>query len=105
MTYAAETRVDTAKTKQLLETTELNILRRIIGKTRRDSVRSKEIREECNIQRIEEWIIRRREEWKSHVSRMGVDRLVRRGGQKGIPEGRRGIGRPRKRWRDSMSGY
>lgn len=104
MTYAAETRADTTKTRQLLEKTEMSTLRRIVGKTRMDRVRSEDIREICNIQRIEEWIVRRRKEWRSHVEGMEDDRLVRRV-KDGIPEGRRSPGRPRKRWRDSLAGY
>ncbi|KAJ4449873.1 hypothetical protein ANN_01279 [Periplaneta americana] len=77
MICVAETREDTAKTRQLFEIMEMNTLRRITGKTRRDRVRSKGIREECNIQGIEEWV-RRREEYKSHASRMGDYRLARR---------------------------
>ena len=33
MTYTVETRPDTSKTKKLLKTTNMNILRRISGKT------------------------------------------------------------------------
>ena len=44
MTYAVETRPDTVKTKQMLNVTEMNTWRKIMGKTRRDRVRNEEIR-------------------------------------------------------------
>ena len=47
LTYAVETRADTSKTKQLLRTTEMNTLRTIIGKTRRDRVKNVDVRKEC----------------------------------------------------------
>ena len=45
LTYAAETRTDTAKTRQLLEVTEMKTRRRIINKTKWDRVRNARIRE------------------------------------------------------------
>ena len=52
LTYAAETRTDTAKTRQLLEVTEMKTLRRIINKTKWDRMRNDRIRELCEIQNI-----------------------------------------------------
>ena len=48
LTYAAETRTDTAKTSQLLETTEMKTLRRIINVTRLDRVKLLEKNVEYN---------------------------------------------------------
>ncbi|KAI4490995.1 hypothetical protein M0802_010571 [Mischocyttarus mexicanus] len=48
--YAIETRADTKKTKQALRTAEVNILRQILGKTRKDRIRNVNIRKECDIQ-------------------------------------------------------
>ena len=50
MTYCAETRADTTKTKQLLRTTEMNTLRAILGKTRFDRMKNIDILERCNLQ-------------------------------------------------------
>ena len=100
LTYAAETRADTTKTKQMLETTEMNILRKIVGKTRRDRVRNENIRQQLEIEKIGEWVERRRNEWNAHISRMATDRLVRTA-RDNIPDGKRSPGRPRKRWRNS----
>ncbi|KAI4472449.1 hypothetical protein M0802_016812 [Mischocyttarus mexicanus] len=40
LTYAIETRADTKRTKQALRTAEMNILRPIVGKTRKDRIRN-----------------------------------------------------------------
>ena len=101
LTYAAETRTDTAKTMQILEVTEMKTLRRIINKTRMDKMRNERIREICGIQNITSWVQRRRTEWSMHISRMAEDRLVSRV-LDGIPEGKRNRGRPMKRWRDAL---
>ena len=51
LTYAAETRASTITT-QLLRTTEMRIIRAIHGKTLRDRIRSKDLRELSGIQDI-----------------------------------------------------
>ena len=43
MTYATETRAETAATKQLLRTTEMKTLRSILGKTFGDRVKNSNI--------------------------------------------------------------
>jgi hypothetical protein len=93
--------MDTAKTTQMLEVTEMKTLRRIINKTKWDRMRNDRIRESCEIQNITSWMQRRRIEWSEHISRMADDRLVRKVCD-GIPEGKRSRGRPVKRWRDPL---
>ena len=51
LTYTAETRPETSKTKQILETTEMKVVRKIF-----DRKRSKEIRRMCKIDNINEWV-------------------------------------------------
>lgn len=101
MTYTAETRPETAKTKKLLEVTEMKTLRKIINKTRRDRVRNEEVRRICDIKPITDWVDHRRTEWDKHISRMEQDRIVRMARDKS-PQGRRSIGRPQRRWKDSV---
>ena len=101
LTYAAETRTDTAKTRQLLEVTEMKTLSRIINKTKGDRVRNDRIRELCEILNITSWVQRKRTEWSEHISRMADDRLVKKV-HDGIPGGKRNRGRPLKRWRDAL---
>ena len=67
LTYAAETRPETAKTTQILETAEMKTLRRISNLTLFDREKSDDVREECGIQKISEWIRRRKEEWYAHM--------------------------------------
>ena len=100
LTYAAETRADTSKTKQLLRTTEMNTLRTITGRTRRDRVRNSSIREECKINDIIKFARRRREEWNNHVTRAGSHNLIKIV-RDSKPAGTRCPGRPLKRWRES----
>jgi hypothetical protein len=65
LTYAAETREDTARTTQILEATEMKTLRRILNKTRIDKIRNERVHEICEIHNITSWVQRRRTEWSS----------------------------------------
>ena len=56
-----------------MEASEIKVLRKIVGKTKIDRIRSQQIREYCGIQPINEWVERRRRrrrEWVEHVTRM-----------------------------------
>ncbi|KAK4880080.1 hypothetical protein RN001_008226 [Aquatica leii] len=77
MTYAAETRADSSKTKQLMRTTEINTLRMITVRTRLDKVRNSEVRENCGVPDIVRFVRKRRREWNDHVFRAGEDRLIK----------------------------
>ena len=70
MTYTTETRPDTAKTKRLLETTEMKVLRGIAENTLLDRETSENIR----ICRIEEdincWVLKSKKQGNEHISRM-----------------------------------
>jgi len=83
------------------------VLRRIFG-TRRDEVTGEWRRlhkEElndlyCSLNIV--WVIKsRRKKWAGHVARMGEERGVYRV-LVGRPEGRRPLGRPRRRWVDNI---
>lgn len=102
ITYTAETRPDTKKIERMVETTEMKILRRIDGKTLRDRTRSQDIRNKYNVTNINEWIKMRRIKWNEHIDRMTTDRIVKIARDQ-LPNGRRSIGRPPKRWRDNLS--
>jgi hypothetical protein len=80
----------------------MKALRKIVGKARLDHVTNQDIRQQCEIQPIGEWILKRREEWDNHVSRMTEDRIVRVA-RDNIPKGRSSPGRPKKLWPDSFS--
>ena len=61
----------------MLEANEMKVLRKIVGKTKRDRIRSQQIRESYGIQPTNEWLERRRREWDEHVTRMDAERLVK----------------------------
>ncbi|XP_030760558.1 uncharacterized protein LOC115885711 [Sitophilus oryzae] len=102
MTYTAETRSATAKTRKSLETGEMKILRKIAGKTLLDRERSDNIKQTCKVGSINEWVLSRRREWNEHIGRMDEGRIVRSARDKS-PLGRRSTGRPRKRWCDILT--
>ena len=43
------------KTRQMLEANEMKAVRKTVGKTKIDRIRSQQIRESCGIQPIDEW--------------------------------------------------
>ena len=62
----------------MLEENEMKVLRKIVGKTKIDWIRSQQIRESCGIQPINEWVDRRkrRRELDEHATSMDDNRLV-----------------------------
>ena len=59
----------------MLKANEMNVLRKIFGKTKIDRIRSQQIRKSCGIQPIHE-CVERRKEWDEHVTRVNAERLV-----------------------------
>ncbi|XP_057660707.1 uncharacterized protein LOC130896542 [Diorhabda carinulata] len=94
MIYIAETRPDT---KRLLETTEMKVLRKIARKIFLDRERTENMRNMCKVGNVIDWVLKRKQEWNSHISRMTSERLVRIARDISL-RGRRSIGLPRKRW-------
>ena len=102
LTYASETRAETTYTQQLLQTTEMKIIRAIHGKTLRDKIRSDQLRQLSGIQDIIKWANVRRREWGDHVERMEENRLAKIV-RDNRPQGVRRRGRPKKRWKESLN--
>jgi len=102
LTYAAETRAESTKTKQIMRATEMKTLRSITGLSLRDRVRSETIRETCEVQDVVRWTRSRRRYWRDHVERMGEERLAKKV-QTQNPDTRRLPGRPHKRWYESWT--
>ena len=61
----------------MLEANEMKVLKKIVGKTKIDRIRSQQIRESCGIQPINEQVERRRREWDQHVTIMEAESLVK----------------------------
>ena len=99
--YGAETWSMTSKEESRIQTAEMNVLRAISGKTRRDRVRNETIRERVGVKPILNKIDVSRLRWWGHVERMPEERVARRRWE-WRPEDVRLRGRPRKRWRESV---
>ena len=98
--YGCETWSLTLREERKMRVFENMVLRRIFG-PRRDEVTGEWRRlhnEELNIVRV---IKSRRMSWAGHVARMGDEREVYRV-LVGKPEGKRPLGRPRRRWVDNI---
>ena len=64
----------------------MKVLREIVGKTKRDTIRSQQMRQPCGIEPINEWMEGRRREWDEHVTRMDAERLVKISRDNHLPE-------------------
>ena len=82
--------------EQILEKTEMRVLRRIKGVTLRDKVKSVDIRKELDVSSIQEKVREMRLRWYGHMQRMEENNEVRAVGDTRVP-GKRPRGRPRGR--------
>ena len=105
--YGCETWSLTLLEERKLRVFENRVLRRIFG-TRRDEVtgewrrfHNEELNDLYSTPNIVRVIKSRRMRWAGHVARMGEERVVYRV-LVGKPEGRRPLGRPRRRWADNI---
>jgi hypothetical protein len=105
--YGCETWSLTLREEHILRVFENRVLRRIFG-SKRDEVtgewrklHSEELRDLYSSPSIIRIIKSRRTRWAGHVTRMGEKRNVYRL-LVGKPEGRRPLGRPRRRWVDNI---
>ena len=78
----------------------MRVLRSVRGVTLRDRMRSDRIREDLGVESVLESVERGQLRWFGHVRRMGDAGVG--GMYEWRPEGRRPVGRPRKRWRDAV---
>lgn len=60
MKFAAETIPETSRTRQILETNEIKIVRGIAGKTLPYREISEDIRKVCKIDNINAWVLKRK---------------------------------------------
>ena len=87
--------------EQRLEAAQMKFLRQLLGITKLDKENNQRIRQKTGAQNIVQEIKQYQEKWLQHVQRMDTNRLPKQALQY-EPNGRRNIGRPRKRWRDQL---
>ena len=91
------------KREERLEAAQIKFLRHLLGITKLDKEQNQCIGGKKGAQniRVVTEIKQYQEKWLQHVQRMDTNRLPKQALQY-KPEGRRNIGRPRKRWRDQL---
>ncbi|KAJ4446030.1 hypothetical protein ANN_12716 [Periplaneta americana] len=84
--------------------TEMRFVRRTAGYTRMDHIKNFDIMKEMQIEPITEYLQKYRQNWRSHVIRIPRPRIPRQ-----IlnyhPVGKRSLGRPFKRWQETVTGH
>ena len=88
--------------KRRLNTTEMRMLRAILGVTRLDRIRNEEIRRRLNVMPIEALLRQGRLRWYGHVQRRDDGNAIRRAVSMALP-GKRKRGRPRKTWKQQIT--
>ena len=61
-----------------------------------ERIRSDNIRQTCGIDKINDWILERKQKWNKHIDRMTEERMAKIRSDK-LQAGHRNTGRPRKR--------
>ena len=97
--YGAECWTTGVKEENILEKTEMRMLRRIKGVTVKDKMNSEDIRKELGVGSIKSKARESRLRWFGHVHRREQESNLRQVMDMEIP-GRRRRGRPRVRWHD-----
>jgi hypothetical protein len=80
------------------------MLRWFCGHTRRDRVRNEVIRKRVGVALIEEKITQHRLRWFGHIQRRPPEEPVRSGVLKRVDKVKRGRGRPKLTWDESVKG-
>ncbi|KAK3559081.1 hypothetical protein QTP86_002998 [Hemibagrus guttatus] len=102
LTYDHELWVMTKRVRSRIQAAEMSFLRRVVGRSLRDRVRSSVTQEELGVEPLLLHIERGQLRWLGHLFRMPPGRLP---GEvfRACPTGKRPRGRPRTRWRDYVS--
>jgi len=99
--FGSEVCVLKKREKQRLEVAQIKFLRQLLWITRLDKEKNQYIRKKKVAKNTVKEIKQYQKKWLQHVQRMDTKRLPRQA-LKYRPEGRRNIGRPKKRWRDQL---
>jgi len=106
--YGCETWSLTLRKEHRLRVVENRMLRKVFG-PKRDEVtvewrklHNEELNDLYSLPNIVRVVKSRRMRWAGHVARMGEDRVLQRV-LVGNPEGKRPLGRPRRRWEDNIN--
>jgi len=99
--FGSEAWVLKKREEQRLEAAEMKFLRHLLGITKLDKEKNQCIRGKTEAQNIVKEIKKYQKKWLQHGQRMDTNRLPRQA-LKYRPEGRRNIGRPKKRRRDQL---
>jgi hypothetical protein len=100
--YGTETWAIKKAEERKMQTTEMRMLRWMIGKTRKDRVRNEEVRKMVKVADIAEKMREKRLTWFGHVERRD-DSYVGKRVQKMEITGKRPRARPSKRWQDVVN--
>jgi len=100
--FGSEAWVLKKREEQRLEAAQMKFLRHLLGITKLDKEkRINALGKKTRAQNIVQEIKQYQKKWLQHVQRMDRNRLPRQA-LKYRPEGRRNIGRPKKRWKDQL---
>jgi hypothetical protein len=99
--FGSEAWVLKKRQEQRLEAAQMKFLKHLFGITKLDKEKNQCIREKFGVQNIAKEIKLYQQTWLQHVQRMDTNRISKQALQC-KPNGRRNIGRPRKRWKDQL---
>lgn len=101
LTYAAESWTILDKHRSKITASEMKYLRRSLGKTKRDRIRNRNIREVLEIEALTDLVEKKQLQWYGHLTRMNNERNPKKIYNMKC-EGRRGKGRPRMKWEENI---
>ena len=99
--FGSEAWVLKKREEQRLKAAQMKFLRHLLGITKLDKEKNQCIREETGAQSIAKEIKQYQKKWLHQAQRMDTNRLPRQALKYRI-EGRRNIGRPKKKWRNQL---
>jgi hypothetical protein len=101
LTYGSETWAMTADVLRRLRSTERRMLRMICGVSLKDRIESEKVMHRTGVDDLEEHLRTKRLRWFGHVWRSEENAAIKRVLEFEV-EGKRGRGRPKKRWLDGI---